>query len=216
MSHLQGAPDPYPEPSEAAATAAGPLPRTQTADRGGALAAASRSRVGTAAAVIGLLLGLAVWGFFATEDARESWWELGEHVAVTPDEAGWASVDTLQVRLASVDPEVRVEPGYEAPAGFRYLELTFEVSSSEIEQSRSCTVEVLDGEGRLFLAGREVPGLGDGYVSELSCGTSDPAENRVPASQAMLVLLPDDAEPVAVRVDSREFPPATFVELPLP
>jgi hypothetical protein len=180
------------------------------------LGAPVRSRAATVVAIVGLVLGLGVWGWFATANAREHWWDRGNHVAVTPDAQGWASIDPVQVRLAAVEDEVTVEDGYEPPSGFTYLELTFEVTSSETERSLGCEVEVLDAEGRLFLAGREVPGLGDEYVSELICGTSDPVEDPVPPTQSVLVLLPADAVPVSVRVDSREFPPSEFIELPLP
>lgn len=72
-----------------------------------------------------------------------------------------------------------------------------------------------DTQGRLFLAGREVP-YADPYDSSLTCGTADPQEDPVPPSQSVLVLVPADAELVSVRVDAREFPPARFIEFPLP
>ncbi len=214
------APDPYDdraqvardeataEPSPALVRAAGP------ADDGAL--APERSRVTTVVAAVALVLGLGAWGWFATEDARDGWWALGEHVAITPDDDGWVEVAPVRLRLVGAEADVRTGPGTAPPAGFSYLELTFEVTSEETEAYRSCEVEVLDEQGRLFLAGREVPGLGDDYVSELMCGTSDPEDDPVPSTQATLVLVPDDAVPVSVRVDSRDFPPASFVELPLP
>lgn len=174
-----------------------------------------RSRRTTAIAVVGLILALAVWGWFATANAREGWWAMGDHIALTPDEQGWAGTGPVQLRLAESTDDVTVDDG-SPPAGFRYLEIVLEVDSTETESTMSCDVQVLDADGRLFLAGREVPGLGEDYVSSLTCGTSDPAEYPVEPVQAMLVLLPEDAEPVSVRVSSTGFPPARFVELPLP
>lgn len=173
-----------------------------------------RGRVASTAALLGLLAALAGWAWFATENAREGWWTFGQHVAIGPDGEGWASIDTVGVALVSVDVATEID-GVSPPTGYEYLVLDFEVEATETEQYRSCTVEVRDAEGRQFLAGREVPN-GDPYLSELMCGTSDPAEDPVPGAQSTLVLVPVGAELVSVRVDSNEFPPAEFIELPLP
>lgn len=211
---MTSAPDPYAvetsdggadHPREVATVGDGALPRH---DR-------PRSRRTTAIAVVGLIVSLLVWGWFATANAREGWWAMGDHVALTPDDEGWAGAGPVELRLTESTDDVTVADG-SPPAGFRYLELVLEVDSTEEESSLSCDVEVLAADGRLFLAGREVPGLGEDYVSSLTCGTSDPAEYPVEPRQAMLVLLPEDAEPVSVRVSSSAFPPARFVELPLP
>lgn len=183
-----------------------------------------RGTVATIALAVGLLVSLAGWGWFASEQAREGWWALGQHVAVGPDERGWAG-DTVGIRLAGVAtvPEVEEE---RPPAGFTYLELDFEVApagpaeqeagqDAPLLQLTTCEVQVRDEAGRLFQAGREVPSA-DPYESSLRCGTSDPAEDPVPTRQSLLVLLPVDAEPVSVRVDAHQFPAATFIELPLP
>ncbi|WP_109472479.1 hypothetical protein [Ornithinimicrobium cavernae] len=167
----------------------------------------------TVVAVIALLLSLAGWGWFATEAARTGWWTFGEHVAVGPEEQGWASIDTLSVRLTSAGRAVGLEE--EPPAGYVFLALDLQVESTETELFRMCDVEVRDAQGRLFRAGREVPST-DPYESSLTCGTSDPEEDPVPTTASMLVLVPVDAELTSLRVVSREFPPARFIELPLP
>lgn len=172
------------------------------------------ARVASTTAVVGLVVSLAGWGWFASENAREGWWAFGQHVAVEPDSQGWATVDTVSVRLTGVTEASEID-GEAPPSGFEYLVLDFDVVATETEESRTCTVEVLDSRHRLFISGSEVPSA-DPFVSELLCGTSDPAEDPVPEAQSTLVLVPVDAEPVSVRVDSREFPPATFVELELP
>lgn len=173
-----------------------------------------RSRVATAVAVVGLVGSLAGWGWFATEQARDGWWALGQHEAVEPDAEGWASIDTLSVRLTGVDTATELDEE-QPPEGYHYLLLDFEVEAPEASETGSCEVQVRDTQGRLFLAGQEVP-RADPYVSSLRCGTSDPAEDPVPTDQSVVVLVPVDATPESVRVDAREFPPATFIALPLP
>lgn len=172
-----------------------------------------RRRIASTVSILALVVSLAGWGWLATTNARDGWWSLGQHVAVEPADDGWASVDTLSVRLTGTEVVDSVDDT-EPPAGFRFLVLDLEVRSTEIENSRSCTIEVMDNEGRLFLAGQEVP-YADPYVSDLICGTSDPGEDPVPGDQSTLVLVPADAELVSVRISSAEFPAATFVELPL-
>jgi len=216
---MSQAPDPYgtaadESPSALADEAADAQPDLAIAEpESPMLTERARSRRSTAVAAVGLGVSLVVWGWFATANARDGWWAMGDHVAISPDADGWAASAPVTVRLDEVTPDASVADG-SAPAGFSYLELVFDVGSTEKESTVSCTVEVLAADGRLFLAGREVPGLGDEYVSELACGTSDPVEYPVPERQAMLVLLPDGAEPVSVRVDSPAFPPAEFIELP--
>lgn len=173
-----------------------------------------RNRVASTVAVLGLAISLAGWGWFASDNARTGWWTYGQHVAAEVDEQGWASVDTLSVRLSRTATVTAIEESI-PPPGFAYLVVDLEVASEETEQARSCDVEVLDTEGRLFLAGREVPN-GDPYTSSLMCGTSDPAEDPVPTDQSLLVLVPEGAEISSVRVSASDFPPATFIELPLP
>jgi hypothetical protein len=190
-------------------------PRPPEADASGlATQPPPHGRVVSTAAVVALVGSLAGWGWFASENAREGWWTHGQHVAVEPDDEGWATIDTVGVRLTGSELASVID-GVGPPTGFEYLVLDFEVTAQETEQFRSCTVEVLDTQGRSFLAGREVPN-GDPYTSDLMCGTSDPADDPVPGDQSTLVLVPVGAELVSVRIDSREFPSATFVEIPLP
>lgn len=86
------------------------------------------TRRGRLIAVVGLVVSLAGWGWFASEQARTSWWVFGQHVAVGPDDQGWASIDALSVRLAGAEmvPEVEEE---QAPAGFAYLVVDLEVET---------------------------------------------------------------------------------------
>lgn len=173
-----------------------------------------RTRVATAVAAGGLVLSLAGWGWFATEQARAGWWTFGQHVALEPDDRGWAGTHPVRVRMAGVERTPAVDD-VQPPAGFHYLALDLEVETDDSAPASTCEVQVRDDQGRLFLAGREVPG-GEPYVSWLTCGTSDPEADPVPARQSLLVLVPTDAELVSLRVDARELPPARFIELPLP
>jgi len=189
-----------------------------TADGTTESSTATRRRPGPIATTIAagvLVLSLGWWGWFATEQARAGWWDVGQHVGIGPDARGWAQVDNLGVgvRLQGVEALAVVDEE-QPPAGFAYLALDLEVVADGAPQSRSCTVQVRDARGRLFEAGREVP-YADPYVSLLECGSSDP-EEPVPAEQSMLVLVPVDAELVSVRVDAIDFPPARFIELPVP
>lgn len=184
----------------------------------------------TVVSVLALLVSLAAWGWFATEQARVGWWDLGQHSAVEPDEQGWAHLESLGVRLVGVEQVTEVEDE-QPPAGYAYLRVDLEVSTEPARQDSpgdaedataeetlaplgACEVQIRDTAGRLFVAAQEVP-RGEEFESSLRCGSTDP-EDPVPTDQSLLVLVPDDAEPASVRVDSRDFPPATFIELPLP
>lgn len=192
------------------------------------------TRVAAMVAALALAGSLAGWGWFASEQARAGWWTFGQHVAITPDDQGWAHVDTLSVRLTGAEAVSSIGEE-QAPAGFEFLALDLQVETqppAEVETDAdadsgaaadadaprplsTCEVQVRDEQGRLFLAGEEVP-YEDPYVSSLTCGTSDPDEDPVPTDQSLLVLVPVGAELVSVRVDAMEFPPARFLELPLP
>lgn len=161
-----------------------------------------------------LVLSLAGWGWFASEGARDGWWAFGQHVAVGPDDEGWASLDTVRVRLAGAETLSDID-GDRPPAGFAYLALDLEVEAGSNEQLSNCDVAVRDEQGRLFLAGEEVPG-GDPYTSWLQCGSTDAASDPVPTKQSVLVLVPVDADLTSVRLTAIAFPPAEFIELPLP
>lgn len=187
--------------------------KTGASSRAAGSAPRRRGLLGTAVAAAVLVLALAGWGWFATEQARAGWWTFGAHIAVGPDSQGWAGTDTLSLRLAAVETVAEVDEE-QPPAGFTYLTLELEVDAATPTELTRCEVQVLDQQGRLFLAGQEVPGA-DPYVSSLTCGSSDP-EDPVEARQSMLVLVPSDAELVSVRVGALEFPPARFIELPLP
>lgn len=172
----------------------------------------SGRRTRVVAAVV-LVLSLAGWGWFASEDARAGWWAFGTHVAVVPDDQGWASIDTVRVRLAGAKTVPDID-GDRAPAGLAYLVLDLEVDAGSNEQLSTCDVTVRDRQGRLFLAGEQVPG-GDPYTSWLQCGSADVEEDPVPAEQSMVVLVPVGADLTSVRVTATAFPPAQFIELPL-
>lgn len=170
-----------------------------------------RPRRATAWGVAAVVLALA-WAWTVSENAREHWWDGGEHVALTPSEDSWAAAGPVRVHLLGA--EAVDVPGESPPDGFGYYEIVLAVTVDDVT-SRSCEVEVATADGRLFLAGEEVPDGDDAYVSSLTCGTSDPSEEPVPSSESLLVLLPEDAEPVAVRVDAPDFPAASFVEFRL-
>ncbi|USQ80357.1 hypothetical protein NF556_01450 [Ornithinimicrobium faecis] len=171
-------------------------------------------RRSTIVAAVVLVLSLSGWGWFASEQAREAWWAFGQNVAVGPDGQGWASLDTVSVRLDGADT-VPIVDEEAPPDGFEFLALDFTVDAATPTELSTCEVQVRDTQGRLFLAGAEVP-RDDAFDSSLMCGTSDPEEDPVPASQSVLVLVPVDAALDSVRVDAREFPPAEFIELPVP
>lgn len=176
--------------------------------------ARGRARIPAVIAAVALVISLAGWGWFASEQGREAWWAFGQNVAVGPDDQGWAGIDTVSVRIEGADT-VPVVDEESPPDGFEFLALDFRVDAATPTELSRCEVQVRDERGRLFLAGTEVP-RGDPYDSSLTCGTADPEEDPVPPSQSVLVLVPVDAELVSVRVDAREFPPAEFIELPLP
>lgn len=63
----------------------------------------------------------------------------------------------------------------------------------------TCDVVVQDEDGRLYTAGRFVPYGVEGIETFVQCGVS---EEPLPEVQNALVLMPADAEPRYVRVES--------------
>lgn len=159
---------------------------------------------------IALLVAAFGWGWLASADLRETWWAAQPAHVLAPDAGGFVTGGPVSVRLVAVDDEPSVDE--RAPRGYAYLAVTLAVTVSD-EGSRTCTVELIDADGRRFEAGAQVPS-GEPWTSSLRCGVSE-SYPELPPTQTMLVLLPQEAQPQAIRVLHNDLPSASVIEFPL-
>ncbi|SEE89645.1 hypothetical protein [Ruania alba] len=152
-----------------------------------------------AIAVVGVLTTVA-FGWRVSEQARETWWPSGAHAAVGPGE----DFGGIQVELDGIEPAGQVvdwDGPWTPPAGFRAWRVSLAVTT---RQSDFSSVEVLveDTQGRQFAAGENVPFDPEGYEWSLAVTVPESGDDPIPEVQHLLVLLPADAEPAAVRIDA--------------
>ncbi|TDE91631.1 hypothetical protein EXU48_15935 [Occultella glacieicola] len=164
-----------------------------------------RSRRATAIlAVVGILV-LGALGWRVSAEARDAWWNGEAHVPVPVDANGVAELDGLQVELTGVE---RLDDGvstygdrWEPPDGLVLWQVGLAVQNTNTE-ILSLDVLVQDTEGRRFETGSEVPYGVDGVQDSLEVAPPEPGDDPLPDVQYLLVLMPQDAEPAAVRLES--------------
>ncbi|UFU07061.1 hypothetical protein [Ruania halotolerans] len=150
-------------------------------------------------ALIGVLT-LAAFGWRVSEQARESWWPSSAHEALGPGE----DFGGIQVELAGLEPAGQIADWngpWEPPAGFQAWKISLAVATTQSEFS-SVEVLVEDGQGRQYLATENVPWDVEGYEWSLTVAIPEEDDDPIPGVQHLLVLLPADAEPAAVRIES--------------
>ncbi|MBX9244203.1 hypothetical protein ICW40_05205 [Actinotalea ferrariae] len=173
-------------------------------------------------------------GWVTSEDAREGWWAIENHIAVTPGPGGWASVEDTMLRLVSFE-RVRTMPDdyggtWSPPAGYAAWLVVVD-SRSEGDVVRLCDVTLVDTEGRSFTAPAQVPPMPVYQSGSIQCGMPNPgSEPAQPGSRGelredvfrseVLVVTPASAEPAEVRLstwatDGTGFGPR-YAALPVP
>ncbi|QOR71262.1 hypothetical protein IM660_02860 [Ruania alkalisoli] len=161
--------------------------------------AGPRGRRRTLVLTLVALISLIALGWQVTRDARESWWPSGPHAALGAGE----SLDGVQVELVAIEPAARVlewDTVWSPPEGFQPWRISLAVTTTQDEYSFVTTL-VESADGRLFEAGQNVPLSSDDYEWSLSVSAPEPGEDPIPEVQHLLVLLPEDAEPAAVRIE---------------
>lgn len=180
----------------------------------GPTAAPRRRRAALVAQVAALVLGLAGTAWFSTEYLREVWPGAGMHVPVPVSEAGTATFAGITVSLVEATdlgatPSLP-ESDWQPPAGFHAWRVVLETSSTN-EDVASCEVALIDDRGRQFEANDFVDSFVEGYEWLYDCGVIEP-EDEIGPQQAVLVLVPADAEIRTVRIWNTFLLPE-FVEL---
>ncbi|CAM3414957.1 hypothetical protein OCAE111667_08675 [Occultella aeris] len=164
-----------------------------------------RSRRATVAlAVVGILV-LGALGWRVSAEARDTWWNGESHVPVPVDANGVASHEGISIELVGVE---RLDGGvntyderWEPPAGTVLWQVGLAVESTNTE-IYSLDVLVQDTQGRRFETGNDVPYGVDGVQDSLDVAQPEPDDEPLPDVQYLLVLMPEDAEPATVRLES--------------
>ncbi|UFU03704.1 hypothetical protein LQF12_03600 [Ruania suaedae] len=162
--------------------------------------------------VLVAVLALVALGWQVTREARVNWWPTGPHEAIGPGE-DFAGV---QVELVGLEPAGRVtewDTPWSPPEGFEAWRTSLAVTTTQ-EELVSMEVLVETADGRQFAAGEHVPFSADGYEWSLSVAVPEEGEDPIPEVQHLLVLLPADAEPAAVRIETTLLYPQ-YVRLPV-
>ena len=150
--------------------------------------------------VLAIVVAVAL-GWRVTQQGRTGWWTLESHLAVSPGPDGRASRDGVSVGPVEVEQMDAVttwsEP-WDVPDGYTVWRVGLAVTSTNSDLG-TCDVVVQDEAGRLYTAGRFVPYGVEGIETFVQCGVS---EEPLPEVQNALVLMPADAEPRYVRVES--------------
>lgn len=157
-----------------------------------------------------MVLALAALAWPLSEPAREMWWTRAAHVAVEPDDAGWASIDGHQLRMSAFD-EVRDLPDDdEMPEGLTAwrAELTAEVTGADDDAQLPCDVELADTEGNTYSAGSAYLPSFDDETLTVNCGGGEEPGGIV------YFLLPADAEPDHLALTVSDYLP-DFWRLPV-
>lgn len=160
-----------------------------------------RARIATAIALVVGLLGTA-WA--STDYLRGTWRSAEPRTAVVAGADGSATLAGITVRLVeAVDlgatPSLP-DTDWQPPAGFHAWRVVLETSSTNADVF-SCDVALVDGGGRRFVANQFVDSFVEGYEYSYTCGVIEP-EDEIGPEQALLVLVPEDAEPRTVQVST--------------
>lgn len=159
--------------------------------------------------VVGLL---AAWQ--TSHEARNGWWPGQPHQAVGPGGDGVARAGGLGVELEQVaaldsvptwEEDVTALPGHR----FWHVQLRVDATNSEVN---NCEVGIEDSQGRIYLAGANVPPGVEGYAPYPDCS---PTENGEPTVQEFIVTTPADSEPHYVRLESSLDLNPRFLRLPV-
>ena len=171
--------------------------------------------IGRALQVLALIVGLLGTAWISTDYFRTAWRELQPNQAVAVAQAGTATLVGITVSLAEVT-DLGATPSlpgsdWQPPVGFHAWRIVLD-SQSTNDDLIICDVALVDDQGRRFYAAYFV-GFADGYEWSYRCGKPGPSD-EVPRQQALLALVPADAEPVVVRIMASGLNP-NYIELPL-
>lgn len=176
-----------------------------------------KARVWLAAQVAALVLGLLGAAWIATDYARTTWRTEQPREPAAVDQSGVASMHGITVSLVEAtdlgDSPSLPGSDWQPPAGFHAWRVVLATESTH-EGPVSCDAVLVDGHGRQFYANYFVDSFVDGYEFSYTCSAPGP-EDDIPPQQALLVLVPADAEPLSVQVIAQSLTP-DYLEFPIP
>jgi len=164
--------------------------------------------------VIALVVGLVGTGWISSEHFRTVWLGSERDEPVAVDGAGAATHEGLTVSLVEAT-DLGATPSlpgtdWQPPSGFHAWRVVLDAESTNPDLF-ACDVALVDGGGRHFVANLFVDSFVDGFEWTFSCGLPEP-DDDIPPQQALLVLVPADAEPTAVEITSTAFS-SGYIEL---
>ncbi|WP_420112758.1 hypothetical protein [Pseudactinotalea sp.] len=176
-----------------------------------------RARIWLAAQVAVLVVGLLATAWIATDYARTTWRTNQPSQPAAVDQSGAASMHGITVSLVEAtdlgDSPSLPGSDWQPPAGFHAWRVVLATESTH-EGAVSCDALLVDAQGRQFYANYFVDNFVDGYEFRYACAAPGPSD-EIPPEQALLVLVPADAEPVSVHVIASSLNP-DYIELPIP
>ncbi|MGC0143139.1 hypothetical protein [Pseudactinotalea sp. Z1732] len=142
-------------------------------------------------------------------------WDSRPRVAVVPGEDGVAEANGLGASVDGVALLESVQTWSEQVSpmdghNYWHIALRLHIEHSEVA---NCRVYVEDTRGRLYEIGRHVPTGVEGYTSVPTCQDED-GTSEVGDVQRFMVLIPDDAQPRYIRVQSQFHLNPDYLELP--
>ncbi|GAB2971543.1 MAG TPA: hypothetical protein VKY71_10850 [Actinotalea caeni] len=219
-----GQPDPYGRPAADGVTPRAPAPPAPPPPQPhevwqrppAAPTPPRRVRWSTVLQVVALVLGLVGTAWVSTDYLRTQWplaWPR-DPVPVSADGTATlagVTVSLVEARDLGDSPSL---PGtdWQPPAGFHAWRVVLATSSTN-EDLVSCDVALVDDRDRYFYANTFVDSFVEGYEWSFTCGAADPGSD-VPPEQALLVLVPADAEIRSVRIWNTFLNP-DVIELPV-
>lgn len=175
-----------------------------------------RARIARVVQVVALVIGLVGTAWLSTDYFREVWPGLAPRNPVPVSADGTATLAGITVSLVEAtdlggSPSLP-ESDWQPPAGFHAWRVVLETESTNPDVL-SCEVALVDSQGREFRANYFVDSFVEGYEWTYTCGIIEP-EDEIGPQQAMLVLVPADADVRTVRIWNVNLNP-DFIEFEL-
>lgn len=151
---------------------------------------------------VALVVGLLGTAWLSTDYFREQWPSSAPRDPASVSEQGSATLAGITVSLVEAtdlgDSPSLPGSDWEPPAGFHAWRVVLETESTNPDLS-SCDVAIVDDRGREFRANYFVDSFVEGYEWNYTCGIIEP-EDEIGPQQALLVLVPADADVRTVRI----------------
>ncbi|WP_156251433.1 hypothetical protein [Pseudactinotalea terrae] len=163
---------------------------------------------------VALVIGLLGTAWISTDYFRTYWLQSQPREPAAVDANGAATLAGITISLVEArdlgDSPSLGGSEWRPPAGFHAWRVVLRTESTNDDVS-ACEVALVDDRGREFLANHFVESFADGYEWSYTCRRLSP-EDDIGPEQALLVLVPADAEPRSVRITEATLDPG-YIEL---